>query len=263
MGESTSDRLKEGNYEDWSLRMGALLEEKDLWEVVEGTETEPADTKSNAKAIRAFRKKQRLARAKIILNVENSQLPHTRFPDPKQIWDELERIHRSRGFGTLLAKCQRFFSMAMTPNQTIASWVGQVRHAAFILGRADYDVPELDMILALTQGLPPSYAPFLVTLDTTPHEQLKFEDVITHLLNEETRQTCALAVKSEPEDEVISNEALAAWPAHRGAPTRRQGPLVCHRCGGIGHMRAVCPSRPLDSEAANVATAEEEDSYSF
>jgi hypothetical protein len=43
------------------------------------------------------------AKAKIILHLDKSQLPHTRLDTTKEIWDNLAHIHRARGFGTLLA----------------------------------------------------------------------------------------------------------------------------------------------------------------
>ncbi|KAJ7193205.1 hypothetical protein GGX14DRAFT_577383 [Mycena pura] len=127
--------LNETNYEDWEPKMSALLEEADLLEVVLGTEPEPT-TGANSKAARAYAgppkfcmevggpayaKKQRLAKAKIVLNVENSQLPHTRFDTAREIWDELARIHRSRGFGSLLAARRNLFGMRNASDQPMES----------------------------------------------------------------------------------------------------------------------------------------------
>lgn len=82
------------------------------------------------KAVKAFLKKQRLAKASIVLCVENTQLPHIRYNDPKKIWDELKRIHRSRGFGTLLAMRRKFFSMVKTSEESMATWIASVRYVA-------------------------------------------------------------------------------------------------------------------------------------
>ena len=66
--------------------MEVLLEKKELWTVVSGGETMP-HTGPNSKGVKAFIQKQCLARAKIILHLNNSQLPHTQYGDPKEIWD--------------------------------------------------------------------------------------------------------------------------------------------------------------------------------
>ena len=79
----------------------ALLIEKDLWDVVVGTKVHPAGS-VNLKAVRAFVKKQ-VTRAKIILHIETSQLPHAHYEDPTEIWENLEQVHRARGFATCIA----------------------------------------------------------------------------------------------------------------------------------------------------------------
>ena len=90
--------------------MEALLIKKDLWDVVDGSETQPTGS-NNSKVIRAFVKKQQLAQSKIILNIQKSQLPHTRHLDPKEIWDSLEQVHHACGFATHLALRRRFLYM--------------------------------------------------------------------------------------------------------------------------------------------------------
>ena len=75
MPDSSFEQLNETNYNDWCYIMAALLVEKDLWDVVDDTETQPAGS-VNSKAVCAFAKKQQLACAKIILNINKSQLPH-------------------------------------------------------------------------------------------------------------------------------------------------------------------------------------------
>ena len=81
--------------------MEAFLTTKDLWDIVAGMEVRPAGS-NNTKAVKSWQKKQRLAQAEIILHVEPSQLPHTCFDNLKDIWDNLETVHRSHGFATCL-----------------------------------------------------------------------------------------------------------------------------------------------------------------
>src|SRR5882672_2603823 len=86
-------KLNDANYADWHYMMAATLVEKDLWDVMDGSLTHPVGS-LNHKAIKTFVKKQQLARTKIILSIEGSQLPHTHHNDPKVIWDSLQRCTR-------------------------------------------------------------------------------------------------------------------------------------------------------------------------
>jgi hypothetical protein len=82
--------------------MEALLEEKELWDIVTGTEPIPT-TGPNLKAMKAYVWKGKVAKAKIILHLDKSQLPHTHLDTAKEIWDNLAHIHCARSFSTLLA----------------------------------------------------------------------------------------------------------------------------------------------------------------
>jgi hypothetical protein len=171
MGSSDVEKLSDtSHFSDWAMQMEALLEEKELWDIVTGDEPLPTSG-PNSKAMKAYVRKQKLAKAKIILHLDKSQLPHARFNTAKEIWDNLERIHRTRGFGTLLAMRRRFFTM-VKGDLTMAAWIASVRDAAHRLEAADFEVKDIDLIVALTQGLPIEYASLIVSLDATPIDQL-------------------------------------------------------------------------------------------
>jgi len=80
MSKFIFDKLDNTNYAKWSIQMGALLDEQDLWDVVNGTETMP-NLRLNLKAVKAFIHKQQLARVKILLCLSNSQISYARVED--------------------------------------------------------------------------------------------------------------------------------------------------------------------------------------
>jgi len=47
-------KLNETNYAEWAMKMEALLDEQDLWDVVTGDKVEPS-TGPNSKAMKTFR----------------------------------------------------------------------------------------------------------------------------------------------------------------------------------------------------------------
>ena len=48
-----------------------------------------------------------------------------------KVWEELEKVHCSRGFVTKVALHREFMSMKMDTQQKMASWIGDVRNVAF------------------------------------------------------------------------------------------------------------------------------------
>ena len=193
------DKLNESNYHDWKFQMEAFLEEKGLFGVVSGEDTTSTD--ATAGETKSFLEKQRLARAKIVLAVEPSQIPHIRnVTDPAIVWKNLARIHRARGLGVLLTMRMEFLKMTMPPDCTIATWVAKVRHAAYCLEEchhAEEDSPnptsssivsDLDKVGVLLNGLPSLYQTVIVSITGTPLSSLNFETVVTRLMNEEGHQ---------------------------------------------------------------------------
>ena len=51
------EKLNESNYTDWNYLMEVLLIKKDLWDIVDGSETQPTGS-HNSKVVCAFVKKQ-------------------------------------------------------------------------------------------------------------------------------------------------------------------------------------------------------------
>jgi len=230
--------------------MEALLIEKDLWDVVDGTEARPLGS-AKTKAVRAFVKKQQVARAKIILHIEASQLPHARYDDPKEIWENLEQVHRARGFATRLALRRRFLYMQKREDQVMNAWISDVKNTAFHLESSGVAIIDEDIILALTAGLPESYSTFIVTLDNLSADDLTLPNVITRLLNEEVRQGHSIQ-SSEHRD----NEALAVQVT-KNLNNKKKTPLsdiTCYNCGGKGHYKSDCPSGSLKTEKPEMAS---------
>ena len=250
------DKLNETNYDDWKIQMEALLEEKGLFGVVSGRDILPT-TGPNSKGVKAFLEKQHLARSKIILAIEPSQLLHVRNEDnPLVIWQNLTRIHHARGLGILLTTRMDFLKMSMPPGSTIASYVASIRHAAYRLEecyQAEEDdsvsistiispsIPttrtpidsNLNKISILLNGLPPAYQPVIVNITGTPLASLTFEDVVTRLMNEEgclrniVSPTATPSVTSDSHDQAYAAVHVPKGKSSKSAPSKDMSKVRC------------------------------------
>jgi len=72
------------HYPDWAMQMEVLLEEKEHWDIVTGIEP-VFTTDPNSKAMKAYVQKGKVAKAKIILHLDKSQLPHACLDTAKEI----------------------------------------------------------------------------------------------------------------------------------------------------------------------------------
>ena len=268
------DKLNKTNYDDWKIHMEALFEEKGLFGVVSGQVTMPT-TGPNSKGVKVFLEKQCLARSKIILAIEPSQLPHVwNEEDPSVIWQNLTRIHCAHGLGVLLTMHMNFLKVTMPPGSTIATYVANIHHAAYHLEeiyQAEQDdsvslsitspsisttrppiISDLDKISVLLNGLPPAYQPVIVNITGIPLALLTFEDVVTHLMNEEGclhSISPAVIPTTTPSDSGLQDQAFTSTtPTSRlkgkSTPFRDMSKVRCHKCGGgVGHICPHCPTQ--------------------
>jgi len=242
MSKSSFEKLNDTNYHIWKDYMESLLVDKgDLYMLVDGTETAPL-TGPNSKATVAFKKKQRLARAIIRLNVEPNQLVYCKPEDPKEIWDGLAAAHNAPGLASLMSLRRTFHTMSKDIDVSMRTWIASVRDVASCIIELGSDVAVEDIILALTRGLPPTYESLIVALDSMDHANLTVDYVIQRLLDEEERQVSNATLT----DGSIST--LVARARNTSVP-RITSTLVCYNCEGTGHLKNDCPISARDANA--------------
>ena len=161
-----------------------------------------------------------------------------------EVWESLRSVHQARGFATTLALRRQFLTSKKKASQSMESWVGEIRRQALAMKMARIDVSDIDMILALTMGLPTAYDNLILTFDSIRPEFLTPDFIILRLLNEETRLATP-AVADWP-------RSATAEPAHSARHTDDElllhvGPL--RRGGVLRRRRAVAVLGVVDGRA--------------
>ncbi|KAJ6574407.1 hypothetical protein B0H19DRAFT_868801, partial [Mycena capillaripes] len=116
-------KLTNENYEVWRILLEAVFTRKNVHDVAVGITPRPL-TGPNSKGVKDWDRQSAEARAEMILAVDVDQLAHMTAPTAYEVWQELERVHCSRGFATKMALRRKFMSMHMDDNQKMASWIG-------------------------------------------------------------------------------------------------------------------------------------------
>ncbi len=179
------------------------------------------------------------ARVEMILRVDGGQLLHMISRDPMEVWETLRSVHRARGFATLLALCRKFLTTKKRSNQSIQSWVGEIRGQAFAMQMSGIEVNDQDVILALTLGLPSSFNAVIIHFDATPPDQLTIDLIITRLLNDKTRQSMN---RHRSTQNAATNEALSVTQ-RCSRPDASE--IICFFCDQKGHYKDACPEKKL------------------
>ena len=215
----------------------------------------------NSKAVKAFEHRQAEAHAEIILCLEPSQLPHTHSADLYVLWEELQCMHHTQSFATCMTLCRRFNTMTKHADQSMSSWIADVQQAVFCLKEVRYTAMDEDKILVLTQDLPLSYDPFIISLDAAiaantssndSDSSIPIEVVKARLINEESRQRAAQSVTTP--DVALAVTTAAPKPCH---PLEQ---ITCFHCEEKGHYQINCQTQKAnETKGSAAAVAEEEE----
>ena len=109
-------KLNNRNFEVWLLLIEALMTRKGVEDVGMGRHTRP-ETGPNSKGVKDWERKNKEARAEIMLHVEEDQLAHCFSLVASEIIEELTRVHRARGLATRLALRRRFLTLKKLSDQ--------------------------------------------------------------------------------------------------------------------------------------------------
>lgn len=239
-------QLIEGNYEVWRVQMSSILVALDLWDVVRPSSEVPTEEMipKGPKGVREQQKKRELARSKIILAIDPSQVPFVLgMENPREMWEALEQVHRSSSVNSALSLRRSFLRMVKNEDESAIGWIGRVRARALELSHTPCPATTIDIILVITEGLSPEYAPVLTQLESLPFDSLTIPAVTTRITGFEAQLRRAQASASD----FSSAHALVA-----------RGEVTCHLCGGVGHYIRECPTPKSFAKPKKTRGGEEE-----
>lgn len=256
--------LSNGNYQEWSGEMRALLMRGGLWSVVSGKGTKPSATDELAK----WETKVEKAAGEIYLAVESDQRIHFngKEDDPKAMWDALQKAHLHQKPGARFNAYDELFSIHKADDETLldmATKVGKAMSNIKNLRPSDFTLDKLDdelLCMAMIRALPESYANLASNL-LLQKELTK--DVILQAFRAEE-------LNRQRQANVGERANRAGFSGHRGGRGGRGGSrggyynsqgfrtkLKCFLCGEEGHLVAKCPKNQVAAAPANANKAEE------
>lgn len=101
-GVRVIEKFNGENFGLWKFKMEMILDEKDLWEIVEGTE-EPPPSDADVKEKKSYERRVKKAFAVIACNLADRQLAHVRTcKGPAEAWRVLCNIHETKSLSNVL-----------------------------------------------------------------------------------------------------------------------------------------------------------------
>ena len=260
-GETTRvvDKFNGDNFSLFKFKMEMILDEKDLWNIVEGNEEAPSSD-NDSKDILAFKKRERTAFRILCTHMVDAQIQHVKScKGAAQAWKTLCGIHETKGLANVLFLRRKFFTMKMQETDDLLQHINKVKTLADQLDALDVPVTEGDIVMTILESLPPSFENLIVAMETKDIKELTLTYVTSRLMHEVTR-------KKEHQVLATENAALVVRHKNGGDSSKAQGePLLCFHCGKPGHYARNCYKRKAEKgEKAHKAKVEEAgEDYAF
>jgi hypothetical protein len=143
-GLRVEDRLDGAvNFGVWKERMILLLQESELWDIVENFTTNPVNVPTDATLLEAYTKKSIKAKRIILDAIKGHLIPHvTRKANAYEKWESLTKLYQSTNENRKMVLREKMKSIKMTKAKNVVTYLTrltQVRDELGAVGEAIVD----------------------------------------------------------------------------------------------------------------------------
>jgi hypothetical protein len=225
----------------WKYQMKALLQGKDLMNIVEGLETI-----ENTADVVEWRKKDSQARSILCQAVDRKLLSNLlSCMTSVTFWDKLIVVHEQRASENVHRLVESFYKCEMETGETIAGYIGRIELLISQLRRVgNDDFPERAVITKILCNLPSKFSAFRSAWNSVPAAKQSFDLLTTWLLTEEgwmepEQTVSALIANKGRKGRVVEggkpNLTYEQRRARRAEIEAKKKETSCHKCGEKGH----------------------------
>ena len=246
-------KLNSSNWQSWKFKMQMVLEEKDLWDIVDGSEGQPEpegdledlsrqSLVAYQKQVQQWEKKDRKARATIILGVEDSQLGHVKGAETAgDTWEKLCAVYENRGLANRLFLRRKFFTATWEHGESMLQVVNRIKEMAEQLAAIGAPVSEEDTVMTILSALPETFNTVVTALESRNATDLALDFVSARLVHEDLKH-------SDVSNSNTNEKALATTNNYHSKPISEAAKRIadvkkrtkCRKCGKKGHWWKEC-----------------------
>lgn len=237
------EKLSDDNFQYWAFQIKALLQSKDLWEVMStpkpenpGTRPAVAAEGANAEALRLYNEqlasfnewniKDGKVMNYIALNVDRSNanlIYH--LSSGREAWEALKGHHMTITLGNKMRTKKKLYSLKLEEGASMREHLNTMTELFNKLGDIGDPVPEDQKVTTVLNSIEPEYSALSTAIMAWPEERISMSEVKERLIEEYEKKKEAATV-------VAKEEGYAAqWKMK----------YKCHNCHEEGHFRRNCP----------------------
>ncbi|KAG7300019.1 hypothetical protein JYU34_017061 [Plutella xylostella] len=214
------------NYSTWKFAVQTYLEHEELWECVEGTNVD--------------QKKDKKAKSKIILLVDPINYVHIEeCTTSKEVWLNLQQAFSDSGLTRKVGLLKSLITTTLDSSSSVEDYVNKIMSTAHKLRNINFKVDDEWLGTLLLAGLPESYKPMLMALESSG-TSITADLVKTKILQD---------VNIKPTE----NSALIVHKYGENSRGKSKGPR-CFNCNKYGHYSKFCRNKNKKNGNQNTNT---------
>ena len=206
------------NYRTWKFSMKMVLMAKELWSIVDGTESKPGGETSST----TWEKRAQRALAIISLSLTPMEQQHIiDCTSPKEAWDILVKLYEGKGRNRKFMLLAELFGLRMNDLGEMSNFLHAAKEKISELATTSNKIDDDIKLGIILNGLPEYYRYLVVPLDR--QTTIDFDELSARLMEEEKLRS--------------HQEGTTALKANA---RRSHAQLRCHYCGELGHVQNEC-----------------------
>jgi hypothetical protein len=150
------------NFGAWKERMIFLLQENELWDIVENTTTHPVVVPTDATLLAAFTKKSIKAKRFILDAIKDHLIPHLMGKtNAYEMWESWIKLYQSTNENQKMVLREKLKSMKMTKAENVVTYLtrlNQVRDELRAMGEA---IVDSDLVRITLNGVSKQWVVFV------------------------------------------------------------------------------------------------------
>jgi hypothetical protein len=246
IGLRVEDRLDgDVNFSPWKERITLILQQNELWDIVENTQTSPVIVPIDVTLLAAYTKKNIKAKRIILDAIKDHVIPHvTGKSNAYEMWDSLTELYQSSNENRKMVLREKLKGIKMTKDENVTTYLTKITQVRDELGAVGEVVANNELVKTALNGVTKQWTVFvegIVARENLPKSGRLWDDFI----QEETRRGYVLGSSSTGNEE--ENVALAAKGKNRskkgskggnkqkGEGKKDMSKVKCFACHQFGH----------------------------
>jgi hypothetical protein len=241
------------NYEIWSIRMEAVLTEKDYLDVMTSLDLSQYHDEAIVKELLAKRTERSYRAAAIIrLSLEDGPLIQTRgINDALTLWERLKALYEPKGFSSEFLLSKELFNTTLAKSgHSMESYLTTVKRLTDDLAAKNLAIPNKVIAAYTLNNLTAEYENAVAVISQSYRVETGDID-LTMLFSQLVDESRRISAK-EP-TEMALNVTGNRSTVKNSSVRKRKRAIRCYKCSGLGHIARECDKEEEHEESASVA----------